>query len=90
MEFEWDEKKARFNEQKHGVSFHEAATVFGDLLAMTFPDPDHSSSELRLLTFGMSQFTRLLVISHIERRTRTRIISARLATKRERRIYEEG
>ena len=90
MEFEWDEKKARANEQKHGVSFHEAATVFGDPLAITFTDPDHSRGEPRLLTFGISQFTRLLVVSHTERGMRTRVISARLATKRERRIYEEG
>jgi uncharacterized DUF497 family protein len=54
VEFEWDEKKARANQQKHGVSFHEAATVFGDPLAITFNDPDHSRGEPRLLTFGMS------------------------------------
>jgi uncharacterized DUF497 family protein len=53
MEFEWDERKARANAKKHGVSFHDAATVFGDPLAITFPDPDHSEEEERSVTFGM-------------------------------------
>ena len=89
--FEWDGKKAASNERKHGVTFHEAASVFGDKLAITFSDPDHSDSEDRFLTFGMSQTRRLLlVVSHTDRGNRTRIINSRLMTKQERKIYEEG
>ena len=90
MEFEWDERKARANAKKHGVSFHDAATVFGDPLAITFPDPDHSENEERFVTFGMSQSQRLLVVAHTNRGTRTRIISARLMTGTEKVIYAEG
>ncbi|MDC4205098.1 MAG: BrnT family toxin [Candidatus Manganitrophus sp.] len=90
MIFEWDEKKAVANEKKHGVSFHDASTVFGDPLAITFDDPDHSSQEERFLTFGLSQSNKLLVVSHTQRSDRTRIISARPATRQERKIYEEG
>lgn len=90
MEFEWDPKKAEVNKRKHDVGFHEAATVFGDPLAITFTDPDHSIDEERYLTFGRSRFDRLLVISHTDRKERVRIISARLMTRQERRIYEEG
>lgn len=90
MEFEWDERKASTNTRKHGVSFHEAATVFGDPLAITFPDPDHSENEHRFLTFGLSQSNRLLVVAHTDRGRKVRIISARLMTKYERKIYEEG
>jgi uncharacterized protein len=90
MEFEWDERKAAKNETKHGVSFREAGTVFGDPLAITFSDPDHSEDEQRFLTFGFSQLNRLLVVSHTERAQRIRIISARPATRKERKIYEEG
>ncbi len=90
MEFEWEPEKASLNERKHGVTFHEAATVFGDPLAITFADPDHSMDEKRYLTFGMSRLDRLLVVSHTERRGRVRIINARLMTRQERRIYEEG
>ena len=90
MEFEWDEGKGVANERKHGVSFHEAATVFGGPLAITFPDPDHSKYEHRFLTFGMSQLGRSLVVAHADRGHRIRIISTRLMTRRERKIYEEG
>jgi hypothetical protein len=90
MEFEWDKRKAVENEDKHGVSFREAGTVFGDPLAVTFSDPDHSLDEERFVTFGLSQFRRLLVVSHAERAHRVRIISARPATRQERKIYEEG
>ena len=90
MEFEWDSKKAARNLAKHGVPFAEAATVFGDPLALTFPDLDHSDDEDRCLTFGCSVENRLLVISHTDRDSLTRIVSARLATRNERRIYEEG
>ena len=90
MEFEWDQKKAAVNERKHRVSFHEAATVFGDPLAITFDDPDHSEGEYRLLTFGISRFNRLLVVSHTERKKRVCIISAREVKPYERKIYEDG
>ncbi|MEO6545111.1 MAG: BrnT family toxin [Nitrospiraceae bacterium] len=90
MEFEWDERKARANSKKHGVSFHEAATIFGDPLAITFADPDHSEDEERSITFGMSQLQRLLVVAHTIRGAKTRIISARLMTRREKVIYAEG
>lgn len=89
MEFEWDRKKAVANDGKHGVSFEEAATVFGDPLAITFHDPDHSLEEERHVTFGMSRPGRLLVVSHADRSGNTRIISARLMTRQERTIYEE-
>ncbi|PIU67742.1 MAG: hypothetical protein COS84_03725 [Armatimonadetes bacterium CG07_land_8_20_14_0_80_40_9] len=90
MEYEWDPKKAEANKRKHGVSFHEAATVFGDPLAITFSDPDHSIDEYRYLTFAMSKFDRLLVVSHSDRGDKVRIICARIMTRQERRIYEEG
>lgn len=90
MEFEWDPKKAAANEQKHSVTFQEAATVLGDPLAITFDDPDHSVNEQRSITFGLSGNRRLLVVSHTDRGGRIRIISARLMTRQERRIYEEG
>lgn len=90
MEFEWDDKKEERNEKKHNVSFHEAATVFGDSLAITFNDPDHSANETRFITFGVSRFGRYLIVSHTERKGKMRIINAREMTKRERKIYEEG
>ena len=90
MRFEWDPKKAAANVRKHGVSFHEAATLFGDPLAITFDDPDHSESEQRHLTFGLSLNGRLIVLSHTQRADRTRIISAPLMSHEERVIYEEG
>ena len=86
--FEWDPKKAESNAKDHGVSFDEATTVFGDLLAMNMPDPDHSEGEQRYLVLGMSGTSRLIVVSYAERPPRTRIISARLAAGRERRKYE--
>jgi hypothetical protein len=90
MKFEWDEEKAAANQKRHKVSFHEASTVFGDPLAITFDDPDHSIGEQRYLTFGLSRLNRLLVVAHTERGDRIRIISARIATRQEKRIYEEG
>ena len=90
MNFEWDPKKAGKNKRKHDVTFHEAATFFSDPLAITFMDPDHSKDEARFLTFGLSRFNRLLVVSHTEIGNRIRIISARLMTRREWNIYEEG
>jgi uncharacterized protein len=90
MEFEWDPGKSRRNEAKHGFSFEDAATVFGDPLAITFPDPDHSVGEFRWLTFGCTSGGRLLVVAHTAIGERMRLISAREATKHERKIYEEG
>ena len=90
MELEWDPKKAATNRKNHGVSFEEAASVFGDALAVTFDDPDHSIGEQRWLTFGFSSDERLLVVSHTERGGKTRVISARVATRHERKIYEDG
>ena len=90
MQFEWDPNKARTNLLRHGVSFEEASSVFGDSLAVTFPDPDHSASEQRSLTFGFSERHRLLVVAHTERSGRVRIINARAATRREHRDHEEG
>lgn len=90
MLFEWDRRKEAANRRKHGVGFGEAATVFGDPLATTFPDIDHSQSEQRFLTVGASLGGRLLVVAHTESRETIRIISARPVTRRERRFYEEG
>lgn len=90
MVVEWDPGKAAANLRKHGVSFEEAATVFRDSLSATAADPDHSVDEDRYVTFGMSARGRLLVVAHTERGEKIRLISARLATKRERIIYEEG
>ncbi|MFA5072857.1 MAG: BrnT family toxin [Nitrospirota bacterium] len=90
MEFEWDSKKAELNRKKHDVSFHDAATVFADPLAITFSDPDHSLGEHRFLTFGHSKMNLLLVVVHTEPHGKIRIISARRATRNERKIYENG
>jgi uncharacterized protein len=86
--FEWDSAKAIANAQKHGVTFDEASTVFGDPLALLMPDPDHSEGEARYLLLGMSAHPRLLVVAFAERPPRTRLISARRATRPERRGYE--
>jgi uncharacterized DUF497 family protein len=90
LTFEWNVDKARANLRKHGVSFEEAATVFGDPLSITVPDPDHSGTERRFVILGMSVMHRLLVVVHTERGHSIRIISARQATSRERRSHEEG
>jgi len=87
--FEWDSQKARRNVRKHGVTFDEASTVFGDPLAILMPDPDHSEAEQRYVLLGMSNRRRLLVVAFAERPPRTRLISARRATRQERRRYEE-
>jgi uncharacterized DUF497 family protein len=88
--FEWDEKKARQNRNKHGVDFEEASTVSGDPLSSTIPDPEHSEEEDRFPILGESIRLRLLVVSFTERGDDIRIISARVATRRERKDYEEG
>ena len=88
--FEWDPKKARSNLAKHGVSFDEAGTAFGDALSITVMDPLHSEAEERFVLVGCSYRNRLLVVVHAESGDRIRIISARVATKRERLDYEES
>ena len=88
--FEWDNQKAANNLSKHGVSFDEAVSVFGDGRALTFSDTDHSELEARSRTYGVSNKTRLLAVVHTERRTGIRIISARKATRYEKGIYENG
>jgi uncharacterized protein len=90
MEFEWDPEKARTNLRKHRLSFHEAGTVFGDPLATTFPDPDHSVGERRYVTIGITEKGRVVVVAHMEKGQLVRIISARSATRPERRFYEQG
>jgi uncharacterized DUF497 family protein len=90
MEFEWGEEKNAVNVQKHGVSFEEAVTVFGDALSDTFDDPDHSAEEIRFITIGTSEKGRLLMVAHTDRDNHIRIISARELTRQERRNYEEG
>ncbi len=90
MQFEWDPAKDRQNQARHGVPFAEAETVFGDPLAWTIEDPDHSIEESRFLTTGLSTEQRLIIVSHAERGDRIRIISAREVTAAERRVYEEG
>jgi uncharacterized DUF497 family protein len=89
LTFEWDPEKAKGNLGKHGVSFSEAATVFADPLSFTIDDPDHSTSEQRFITMGLSYQHRLLVVAHYDHEDRVRIITARVATPRERRTYEE-
>jgi len=90
MRFEWDRRKAKSNAKKHWLSFDEAATVFGDPLALTFEDPDHSAEEDRFLTFGISGSGKFTVVSHAPRDDNERIISARPMTASERDIYEQG
>jgi uncharacterized DUF497 family protein len=90
MRFTWDAKKAKTNLRKHGVTFEEATTAFRDVLSVTGHDPDHSIVEDRFVTFGVSKAGRLLVISHTESDGIIRIINARLTTRKERKIYEEG
>ena len=90
LQFDWDENKNISNIDKHYVSFAEAAFVFQDPLSATFPDPDHSLEEDRYLTIGMSALDRVLIVSPTDRDDRIRIISARLATRHERRAYENG
>jgi uncharacterized DUF497 family protein len=89
MNFEWDPNKADSNLRKHGVSFQEAATVFGDDLGMTVYDPDHSRDEDRFITIGWSERRRLLMVSHTDREDSIRIISARELTPSERKDYEK-
>lgn len=87
--FEWNHRKAETNRRKHGVTFEEAMTAFGDPLSLNMPDPDHSESEERFIVMGQSDRYRLLVVSYADIGNRTRIISARMATRSERYDYEE-
>ncbi|MGQ0634736.1 MAG: BrnT family toxin [Planctomycetaceae bacterium] len=89
LNFEWDRDKARTNSRKHGVSFEEATTVLADPLALTISDPVHSDHEDRFVTLGESNRRRLLVVCYVERNDTIRIISARLASRNERKQYEE-
>jgi len=90
LNFEWDADKAKSNLAKHRISFEEASTVFGDPRSLTIPDPVHSESENRFITLGTSHRGKLLVVVHTERGDNIRIISARVASRRERRNYEES
>ena len=88
LTFEWDPEKEKSNLEKHGVSFVEAASAFRDLLSITIDDPLHSNHEERVVLVGMSHKGRLVVVVHTERGDNIRIISARKATKKERKDYE--
>ena len=92
LTFEWDDEKAGQNVERHGVSFDEATTVFGDPLSLTIADPLHSTDEERFVIIGETSTSprHLLVVVHTERGNAIRLISARVATRRERRVYEEG
>ena len=90
LSFEWDARKAKSNLAKHGVSFEEASTVFGDPWSLTIPDPVHSQVEARAIVLGQSHRRKLLVVVHTERGDNIRIISARRASRRERKSYEES
>ena len=89
MDFEWDPNKAYANQRKHGVSFTEAAEVFGDDHSSCTTDPDHSEGEERLLLFGMTSSGSYLVVAFTERQQAIRIISARYMTRQERKAYEQ-
>lgn len=88
--FEWDDRKAEENFKNHGVSFLEAKTVFEDFLSVTIDDEIHSLGERRFIIVGQSSRQRLLVVVHLQEGNSFRIISAREATRRERRAYEAG
>jgi uncharacterized DUF497 family protein len=88
--FEWDRKKSAANARKHGVTFEEATTVFGDPLSVTIDDPDHLSDEARFIILGVSVRRRVLIVVHTARGDRVRLISARTATRKERKTYEEN
>jgi uncharacterized DUF497 family protein len=90
IEFEWDPAKAAANLRKHGVSFEEAVTAFSDPLSVTIPDPMHSEREWRFVLLGRTTASRLVVVAHVDRGARIRVISARPATRKERRQYEDG
>jgi uncharacterized DUF497 family protein len=90
LRFAWDARKAAANRRKHGVTFAEAATAFGDSRSITIPDPDHSTDEERFILIGRTSQHHLVVVVHVERGDTVRLISARPASRRERIVYEEG
>jgi hypothetical protein len=90
LPFTWDDRKAAANLRKHGVSFAEAASAFGDPLSIAIPDPGHSVAEERLTLIEKAHSTQIVVVAHVERGDTIRIISAPPATRRERIVYEEG
>ena len=90
FEFHWDNRKAASNLVKHKITFSEAASIFSDPMATTYPDGEHSHGEPRFLTFGHSVQGRLLVVSHTEAGNSIRIINARRVTRDERKIYEKN
>lgn len=90
LEFEWDDVKALANVRKHRITFEEAVTAFSDDLSLTIPDPLHSHFEHRFVLIGHSSKNKLLVVIHTERGEKIRIISARRATRQERRYYDQG
>lgn len=90
LKFEWDPEKAAKNLTKHGVSFQEAETVFGDALGRITTDPRHSVEEERYVLLGVSPRQRLLAVMFADRGEAIRLISARRATPRERRDYEQA
>ena len=89
MNFSWDENKAKTNQQKHGVTFTEASTVFGDPLSITIDDQEHSDYEKRFIIIGCSVNIEILVVVHTDNEDTIRIISTRKATKQERSLYEK-
>ena len=89
LRFAWNKNKAAANLAKHGVSFEEATTVFADPLSVTIADPAHSEDETRFVIAGQSHAGRFLVVVHAERADTIRVISARMATRRERVNYEQ-
>ena len=90
LNFEWDSKKAKSNLIKHSISFEEASTAFADDLSITIEDPLHSEDENRLILIGRSTYFKTLVVIHLEKINSIRIISARKATKKEQKFYEES
>jgi len=90
LRFEWDPKKAETNQTKNHVSFKEALTVFADPLARIFPDEEHSVAESREIIFGHSDSNQLILVNFTGIDDRVRIFSARKATRRERKDYEEN
>ena len=90
MDFEWDDTKAADNRTKHGTSFFEAAPIFDDPLSVTTADPDHSDDEERFVQIGFSSYGNLLFVVFADRNDFYRVISAREATRAEKRIYEES
>jgi len=90
LRFEWDPRKAAANLRKHGVTFEEAASAFGDPLSLTIADPGSQRGERRFVLLGLSEADRLLVVVQVERGDTLRVVSARPATRAERRSYEEG